>query len=95
MSPVVRLSRVNIKVMETMAPINRNNLRRRNINWKSALNCFLPMDTICSFRCHQLIKLLLSGIRRKNASIQKKVFVPQIPTFKIIMTASITIQERA
>lgn len=51
MSPIVRLSRVNIKTSMTIIPINRKNLRRRNISWKSALNVFLPKDTICSFRC--------------------------------------------
>lgn len=94
MSPTVRLSRVNIKHRATMAPINRNNFRRRNINWKSALNFFLPMDTICSFRCHQLLKSL-SNTCRKNGFIWNELYDHQILTFKITMTATITSQDRA
>jgi len=48
MSPTVRSRTVKSTTTVTMDPIKRSNFRRRNINWKSALNFFLPMETICS-----------------------------------------------
>lgn len=47
MSPTVRSRRVNINTKPAMKPINKNDFKRRNISWKSALNFFLPIDTIC------------------------------------------------
>ena len=75
MSPTVRLSSVNIKHRATMAPINRNNLRRRNINWKSALNFLLPEDTICSFQCHQLIKNHYQAKAEKMLSFKMNILI--------------------
>lgn len=78
-SPIVRLSRVNIKPMATMAPININNLRRRNINWKSALNCFLPKDTICSFRCNQN-QLVKSYLHKQNRCFHSEIIFLSLNT---------------
>lgn len=47
MSPTVRLRNAKSMPRVTMNPINRNNLRSLNMSWKSALNFFLPIDTIC------------------------------------------------
>lgn len=47
MSPTVRWRVVNRITRITRNPINRNILRSLNINWKSALNFFLPLETIC------------------------------------------------
>lgn len=47
MSPTVRLRNVNRMTRVTTDPINRKSFRSLNISWKSALNFFLPMDTIC------------------------------------------------
>lgn len=48
MSPTVRLRKAKKITRVTMIPINKKNLRSLNNSWKSALNFFLPMDTICN-----------------------------------------------
>jgi hypothetical protein len=45
MSPTVRWRRVKSMARVPTDPMNKNNLRRRNISWKSALNFFLPIET--------------------------------------------------
>lgn len=47
MSPTVRLRNTNIITSVTINPMNRISFRSLNISWKSALNFFLPIDTIC------------------------------------------------
>lgn len=46
-SPVVSSRNFKQMISPTMKAMNRNSFRSLNINWKSALNCFLPMETIC------------------------------------------------
>lgn len=49
MSPMVSPRNWKRITSVTMNPINRNNFRSRNISWKSALNFFRPIDTICKY----------------------------------------------
>lgn len=76
MSPTVRLRTVNRIPRVTTEPMNRKSLRSLNINWKSALNFFLPMDTICiidqpmsrinkSWRTITLVIIKLSWLQSK------------------------------
>jgi len=48
MSPAVRCRNTKKTTRVLMKPMNNKSFRSLNISWKSALNFFLPMDTICS-----------------------------------------------
>jgi hypothetical protein len=58
MSPTVRWRVVNRITRVITDPIKRNSLRSLNMSWKSALNFFLPMETICGSKALELVNCI-------------------------------------
>lgn len=91
MSPTVRWRVVKRITRVITDPIKRNSLRSLNKSWKSALNFFLPMETICSSKVLELVNCI-----QYDRFIFKryKNFRVWTITFKMIIIATMTSHDR-
>lgn len=56
-SPIVSSRNFMQMISPTTNAMNRNSFKSLNISWKSALNFFLPMDTICGSEIQVALQL--------------------------------------